>query len=264
MEESEKIDLLHTLLPLSLVIFIIALGVVLLNQQFNKRLYKQRLESEELKIRNQQQLLRTSIQVQEAERKRIARDLHDELGAALSMARMYLIQMERQYPDHQSIPQNLTDIREITESALASMRRISHELLPPQLESFGLVQTLQVLKQQTAGLEALEIEIHASEHFPRLPLHMEIGIYRVCTELIHNTLKHAEATRICIELTTSSHQLHIHYTDNGIGIPEILPGDGLGQKNIEARVQALAGTYETGNNPTGNGMFAHIFIPLMT
>lgn len=263
MEESEKIDLLHTLLPLSLVIFIIVLGVVLLNQQFNKKLYRQRLESEELKIRNQQELLRTSIQVQEDERKRIARDLHDELGAALSMARMHLIQLERQHAEDGQLPQKLIEIREITESALTSMRRISHELLPPQLESFGLLQTLQVLRQQISGLEQLEMTISANEDFPRFPLTIEVGLYRACLELVQNTLKHTQATQITISLKATRQYLQLHYTDNGSGVHPENAGNGLGRKNIEARIHALGGNVETGNAPNG-GMFTTIKIPLTT
>lgn len=262
MEEPQKIALLYTLLPLSVVIFIIVLGVVLLNQQFNKRLYRQKLEAEELKIRYQQELLRTSIDVQETERKRIARDLHDELGAALAMARMHLVQLERGQQEPQKLLQSLAEIREMTESAIATTRRISHELLPPQLERFGLLQTLQVLKQQLNGLDALEIIISAPPEFPRFPIALEIGIYRSCLELLQNTLKHAQATRIRMELQLlpEINELRLIYTDNGKGLPETASG-GLGHKNIEARITAIGGTVETGNHITG-GMQAILHVPL--
>lgn len=261
MEESEKIDLLRTLLPLSLVIFIIVLGVVVLNQQFNKKLYKQRLEREELKIRNQQELLRTSIQVQEDERKRIARDLHDELGAALSMARMHLVQLERMHSAEDTLLQKLMEIREITESALSSLRRISHELLPPQLESFGLVQTLESLRRQFIGLDQLNLTIQAGQDFPRFPLILEVSLYRACMELMHNTMKHSSASEITIALNATNEQLQLYYTDNGQGVPLDTMGKGLGLKNIEARIQALGGEVESGNRLEG-GMYTTILISL--
>lgn len=68
----------------------------MLTQQFRKNLYKQKLEHEELKNKHQMDFLRSSIQVREEERKRITRDMHDELGATLSITRMHLLQMERQ------------------------------------------------------------------------------------------------------------------------------------------------------------------------
>lgn len=261
MEESEKVDFLATLLPLSLVIFVIVLGVVILNQQFNKRLYRQKLESEELKIRYQLELLRSSIHVQEEERKRIARDLHDELGAALSMARMHLVQLEQKHKEDGTLPQTLGEIREMTEVALGSMRRISHELIPPQLESFGLLQTLEVLKNQINGLQQLEMDITTSFDFPRLPMEIELGLYRICLELINNTLKHAQASRLSIHLTAQRNLVELNYTDNGIGFSETDPESGLGHKNIEARLNALGGTVSLSNQPDG-GARAHIEIPL--
>ena len=77
---------METLLPLAGIVFLIALGVVLLYQQFQKSLYKQQLEKEAIKSQHQQALLATTIKVQEDERKRIAQDLHDELAATLSLS----------------------------------------------------------------------------------------------------------------------------------------------------------------------------------
>ena len=95
MEDLEKLNLLSTLIPFALIVFVITIGVVLLNQQFRKKLFKQQLEQENLKIVHQEKLLQTAVKVQEDERKRIARDLHDELGAMLSIGRMQLVELEK-------------------------------------------------------------------------------------------------------------------------------------------------------------------------
>lgn len=261
MEESDKIDFLATLLPLSLVIFIIVLGVLLLNQQFNKKLFQQKLEAEELKIRNQHELLRASIQAQEDERKRIARDLHDELGAALSMARMQLVQLEQTTSPKEVPIQKLENTREIIEIALSSMRRISHELIPPQLEHFGLLQTLASVRTQVELLETIHIHLVCNADFPRLPIAMELGMYRICLELINNTLKHAQATTIEIELTANEKGIQLDYSDNGIGFQNEEIEHGLGHKNIEARVNSLNGACIFTNKPE-NGMHARVSLPI--
>jgi signal transduction histidine kinase len=262
MEEQEKITFIETLLPFLIVIFLIVLGVLLLNQQFNKKLYRQKLEKDELKLRYQQELLRSSIQVQEDERKRIARDLHDELGAALSMARMHLVQLEQQHRESEHLPQTLNEIREIVESALTSMRRISHELIPPQLESFGLLQTLEVLRTQINGLEEIEMDIDFSLHFPRFAIDIELGLYRVCLELINNTLRHADAGKIAIRLSATHSTLQLAYSDDGKGLPEAGTEPGLGHKNIEARINALGGTFSLENHPDHPGVQALIHLPV--
>lgn len=258
MEKSQEIDFLATLLPLSLVLFIIVLGVLVLNQQFNKKLYRQKLEAEQLKLRHQQELLRTSIRVQEEERRLIARNLHDELGAVLSMTRMQVMQLERQTGEEWHAP--LNKVRELTEVALASMRRISHELIPPQLEAFGLLKTLEAVANQFDSMEH-DLKIEAPEDLPRLALAEELGLYRICMELINNTLKHANATQIVISLSLKAGDFQIVYTDNGVGLPEDQSGEGLGHKNIEARIHAMGGSVRIDNHPP-SGMRAVMRIPL--
>jgi len=261
MEEQEKLTFLSTLLPLSVILFIIVLGVLLLNQQFNKKLFRQKLEGEQLKIRHQQELLRSSIQVQEDERKRIARNLHDELGAALSMTRMRIMQLETRIEDPVMAEAELKAVREMTEVALASMRRISHEILPPQLEAFGLIKTLEATAATINNLHTLEMEVFSDDDFPRLPVAIELGLYRISMELLNNTLKHAAATAIAIRIYIQNKVLIVQYTDNGKGFPGETIREGLGHKSMEARASSLGGTVELVNGKS-SGISATISIPL--
>jgi signal transduction histidine kinase len=252
METSQNVNFLSTLLPFSVIIFLIVLGVLLLNQQFNKKLYSQKLEKEKLKARHQFELLQSSIAVQEEERKRIARDLHDELGAALSMTRMHLVQIEQQSTQHgTALTTRLQNVRTMTEKALASMRRISHELMPPQLESFGLLQTLESTAAEINKLDQLHVEISAPENFPRSSLAIELGLYRVCMELINNTIRHAQASRICIQLQQVQDSLRLDYRDNGKGLPEGNSKKGIGQRSIETRVHSMGGNLTMKNHEEG-------------
>ena len=145
MEATEQLTFLKILLPFAGIAFIIAIGVILINQQFRKKLHDEMLKQEQLKSQHQLNMLRSSIQVQEAERKRIAQDLHDELGATLSIARMQLVQLEDQNKQDKNLETALQRVRMATEASLASMRRISHQLMPPQLERFGLVTTMETV-----------------------------------------------------------------------------------------------------------------------
>src|SRR5687768_5964963 len=99
METVKDPAFINTLLPLVVIIFIIGAGVVLLYLHFQKNLVSRKLEQETLKNLHQTDLLRSSIQVQEEERKRIAQDMHDELGAVLSIMRMNIVMMEQQNKD---------------------------------------------------------------------------------------------------------------------------------------------------------------------
>lgn len=252
METSEDLNFISALLPVTGIIFLIVLGVLLLNQQFNKKLYSQKLEKEKLKAQHQFELLQSSIAVQEEERKRIARDLHDELGAALSMTRMHLMQIEQQNAQQGSeLTSRLQNVRSMTEKALASMRRISHELMPPQLESFGLLQTLTTVASELNKLGQLQIEIVAPENFSRLPMAIELGLYRVCMELINNTIRHAEADHISIHLQQENGKLFLDYRDNGKGLPENFTKKGIGQRSIETRMHSMGGKFTMKNHEEG-------------
>lgn len=259
MEESEKLNFLSALLPVSVILFIIVLGVLKLNQQFNKKLYNQKLESEKLKLQHQKELLRASIRAQEEERKTIARNLHDELGAMISIMRMQLMQLESDLSENlpgSPLVQQAEQVLQLSESVLRSMRQISHNLLPPQLETFGLAITLEDTADQINGIEGMTMKLAIPPEFPRLPPETELALYRIFMELTNNTLKHAGASEIDVQLTLTGEKLQMCFADNGKGLDEhatALPG--LGHKNIDARMHTLDGQFYLLQN-TGQGMKA--------
>jgi signal transduction histidine kinase len=262
MAPSQDVSFLSTLLPLAGIVFIIAVGVVILYQHFRKNLYRQMLEQEELKNRHHHDLLRSSIEVQEEERKRIAQDMHDELGASLSIARMHLLQLERQYADQGEIMQKgLTSVRSLIETALSTMRRISHELMPPQLETFGLVKTLEDVALQLNQINGIKLKVEVAADIPRLSWNVTLGMYRVIMELINNTLKHAEASEIGIAFCLEEGCFTFTYSDNGKGLPVDGFYKGLGHKNAEARINSMGGHF-TLDNEEATGFKIVIRIPV--
>jgi len=255
------LNFLTTLLPLAGIVFVIAVGVIVLYQHFRKNLYRQMLEQEALRNKHQHELLRSSIEVQEAERKRIAQDMHDELGAVLSIARMQLVQIEQQQADNKILCSSVQQVRTTTEAALASMRRLSHELMPPQLETFGLVKTLQTVCAQIATANDVSISLTSPEILPGIPKSSELQLYRICMEMIHNTIRHADAKKITIDITPGERQIELAYSDDGRGLPKGGYLHGLGFKSMEARVNSIGGSMQTGNGKKG-GFSATLLIPL--
>jgi signal transduction histidine kinase len=262
MEEASHVTFISLLLPIAFIVFVISVGVIVLNQHFQKNLYRQKLEKETLKTKNQQDLLHTVIQTQEEERKRIARDLHDEMGALLSMARMHLLQAEGNSTDPTSATY-LKNARELTEASLENIRRISHELMPPLLEKFGLLQTLESISKQFELTNKMEIEIIATPNLPRFAVSTEINLYRVVMEMVNNTIKHSSANHIIIQFEYHPDVLVVEYRDNGSGLtlPVLAERTGAGLKNMEARINTLKGSLSLANGSPG-GMHAIIRIPL--
>jgi signal transduction histidine kinase len=260
MEEPETLNLLTTLIPFAIIVFVIAIGVVLLNQQFRKNLYEQQLEKETLKAKYQEKLLHTAVQVQEDERKRIARDLHDELGAVLSIGRMQLVQLEQRETFD---PKKIRETRHLIENALASTRRISHELMPLNLENLGLEKALKSLLNRIEEAGVISTNVNIAESVNQLPWLLQLGLYRIYSELVNNTLKYAESSHLSIRITKETGHLFCYYDDNGKGLNADLKTTGIGFKSIESRVNTLKGTWEYGNRKEG-GFYAEIKFPVHT
>lgn len=264
MEMGSQLTFTTALISFIVVVFIIAVGVVLLNLQFQKNLHRQQLANEELKFKHQLELLQSSIAVQEQERKRIAENLHDELGALLSISRMRMLQLEGDLPESlQKQRETLSEIRTYIETSISSMRRISYELLPPQLEQFGLISTLETITAQLSTTSNLMITFSHNTSSILFGWPIEIGLYRVFMELINNTIKHANATEIHIDITEKNGMLECIYRDNGKGVSVDKAMEGLGLKSMEGRIKALDG-YLVLSKKASIGFTASIHIPIST
>jgi signal transduction histidine kinase len=277
METIRNVNFLDALLPMAVIIFIIGMGVVLLNQHFQKNLTAQKLQQEALKAVHQNDLLRSSIFAQEEERKRIAQDLHDEVGSIISIMRMHLVIMEGESAaptgDAPTLQGTITsenaaptlaglqNVRRLSDTALASIHSISHQLMPPQLESFGLTDTLKTLVGPIGKAGGLSIDIGDPASTRDLSWIINLALYRIIMELINNTIRHAEAGQVTISIHRDNRHVICHYNDDGNGLPGKYSGKGLGHKSIEGRVRALEGLLEMGNGPAG-GFSAIIRIPL--
>lgn len=264
METVKNLNFFDTLLPLSLIVFTIAIGVVLLNHHFQKNLFLQKLERETLKSLHQNELLGSSILVQEEERKRIAQDIHDELGAVLSIMRMHLMMLEEKIAStHQDdLLLGLINARQLSETALASVRSISHRLMPPQLEQFGLIKTLETVVDQINGSGTINIQLTAFPDMRALPWPIDLGLYRITLELINNTIKHAGAKNIAIMFHCDHEFVTCAYSDDGKGMPPASMGNGLGLKGINGRASSLGGIVRFGNSAIKCGFNASINIPI--
>src|SRR5476651_1867436 len=200
MEAGKGISLIDILIPFTIVLFIIAVGVVLLYTHFQKNLYRQELDKAALKSAQQQELLINSIFIQEEERKRIAADLHDELGGVISIIRMNLVLIQGKVKKKESLAPDLITAVEslisLSESGISSVRNISHQLMPPQLESFGLIKTLEYFIDTINTSGKLTICLSVKNEIPALEWPVTLGLYRISMELIGNTIKHAGAKKI--------------------------------------------------------------------
>lgn len=247
-----------------LVLFLLAGGVVAFFMTYQRRLLRQQLRVLEIETAHKETLLHSNIEQVENERRRIAKDLHDEVGSIFSTLRLKIKQLE-QAGDHQD-SKIFTESLEVIDAGIGSVRRISHDILPPGLELFGLEAALEDLCVKASSASVLEAQCVTQGEFPRLDAKTELGLYRIAQELMNNTIRHAQASKIDISLSQLSPNITFTYTDNGKGFDPFMmskSGKGLGMNNIEARASQIKGKLEWIAQP-GEGMKTIITIPLFS
>jgi signal transduction histidine kinase len=200
------------------------------------------------------------IAMQDEERRRIARELHDSLGQQLTVAKMIADGIK--LPDARK---QAEDVGEVIDEALRQVRSISHLLHPPLLEEIGLEFAIRWLLEglmKRASIET-EVEVEPSE-FPRLPEHVENALYRITQEAVTNSVRHSGARKICVVLRKYNGEISLAVCDDGKGIPEEIsafrPGCvGVGIGGMRQRVGELGGEIRLRNgNP---GTLVEVVIP---
>jgi signal transduction histidine kinase len=232
---------------------------------YKQKQAQQKIALQELKAEMQRQMLENSLEVQETERRRIAKDLHD-VGAMLSATKMSLKLLSRQAVGQEQILTLADNTKEMLEESIGHVRRISKELVPSTLEGFGLVVALEefISKLQPMTETEFELKYENLEHEERFDRKIELTIYRIAQELVNNAFKHAEAEKISLQLLKSNKNIVFNFTDNGKGfdLDRTMkdPKSGLGLRNIESRLSVVSGKLAI-KSSIGNGTITRIEIP---
>lgn len=211
---------------------------------------------------------RRLIQSQEAERKRIAGELHDSLGQNLLIAKnqLYLAEELAAHADERIQPK-LKQVAYSVGAALDEARAISHQLRPFQLERLGLTKAIRSMIKQTSESTKLPVELHLDSVDALLPPESEVMLYRILQEALSNILKHAHASRVRVLIERVPVGIRMVIEDDGRGFDldammhgERLPG-GLGLTGFEERTSLLRGKYECQSMP-GQGTTLTFEIPV--
>ena len=197
---------------------------------------------------------------QEAERKRIAQDLHDGLGGLLSSVKAQLNLIQHQVNKLAS-GEMYTKANTLIDTASSELRRIAYNMMPSSLSRLGLEAALEDLAASLEADHSLKVNLQILGLNTRLEETTEIMIYRIIQELSNNVVKHAGATRLLIQINKTEEEIFLVVEDNGIGLdPEILiQSRGIGMKSIESRVKYLNGTMDISG---GKGTCVSVHIPL--
>lgn len=229
--------------------FLLVMGFILLHVRGQNKLLQQRELLQKAEIEHQKSLLSAVIQSQETERKRIGRDLHDDVGSALANLRLTIDMFKaNKLPSPEDLNQFSAVCKNAIDRIITDVRHISHNLSPPRLTLFGLNSALEDLVDiiPRSGLKLVLVN-PTPEILGKLDITAATTLYRVFEELIHNTIKHAAAAHIYITIGQDAGTLTIGYRDDGVGIHtagERKTKKGMGMQNIESRLNMIKAVYE--------------------
>jgi signal transduction histidine kinase len=203
------------------------------------------------------------INAQEAERRRIARDLHDDVSqqlAGLSIMMSGLRQRIGRLAPSADINESMVTMQERTTTLAKSVRNLSHELHPDVLKHAGLVATLRQHFAEAEKLYAMKIEFAAAENLGGLSQEAALCLFRVAQEALTNALRHAQATTITVSLSATLDQVALQVTDDGVGFAAAKTAGGLGLRSIDERVRLAGGQVTVASKP-GAGTTLLVRVP---
>ena len=222
-------------------------------------------EALEEKSRQLRSLSRRVLEAQETERRRVAHELHDELGQSLTAIKINLQSRER-FKDRSPTELNAENLR-IVEAALQHVRRLAVALRPSVLDDLGLIPALRGIAEQTAARSGFEVHFQPALPAGRLPPDVETACFRIVQEALTNITRHARAQRVDIDLFHDGDALVLGIHDDGCGFEvaavreRASAGDSIGLLGMKERATLLGGQLDIESIP-GMGSTVRMRCPL--
>jgi len=208
------------------------------------------------------------VETQEFERGRIARELHDSLGNALSITKLLLcsIQEETTPPLPGSAAGSLNRAINLLDGAIAESRQISRNLSSEMLMEHGLIPTIQEMIERINGSGMMKASFQVFGLSRSLPKHIEQNLFRIIQELLNNVIKHSRASEVTVQCIEHDNALIVMVEDDGVGIkssPVHMPAHGMGLANVQTRLSVMSGSMAIDSTP-GRGTVITLDIPLQS
>ncbi len=237
----------------SLSAIILALSVLLLRYRQKSKEIRQ-MQQKEL------ELLRATMEGEETERIRVGKELHDGVSGFLSAIKMNLVTLRMQRHDITG-SDAYTNALLLADEAADELRKTAHNLVPSLLAKSGLSEAIRGFCRRLSQPGGIQMQVRIMGMPQRLDPEKELAIYRIAQELLHNILKHAQATQVIVAISWLEEILMISIEDNGVGMLLQEQGDGLGMDNIAKRVKSIHGSIETDQGENG-GTAIYLYFPL--
>jgi len=225
--------------------------LILIGLIFIKRIFNLQKRIDELKIENEARVLSVILETEESERQKFAKELHDGLGPLLSSIKMSVSALGPggTAPGYSKI---LDNTNKLIDESVNTIKEISNKLSPHVLNHFGLLRAINSFIDRIGVTHLLSLKVNSNTEGLRFDTNIEVLLYRVVCELINNTINHAQATEVNIDLYHNDGMLLLDYYDDGRGFDpeEVLHlKPGMGYSNIQSRIKSIHGTLKIISQP---------------
>lgn len=260
-EASFRSELRNLLWESLLLGLVVTVTVVFRLRVLERRSDTQRAVAEHAE-RQMRELSQQIVAAQEEERKHLSRELHDHVAQVLTGLRMELGRIERaKGPVDAQVAGAVAEAKKLVDQMFGTVRDLSLGLRPSMLDDFGLIPALEWHVRDFIARCGVGVELRALGDFPTLPEAYRTCVYRTVQEALTNSVRHAKASSIAVNVTAHADRLVVSISDNGIGIDPSRRYSGLGLRGIDERVRELDGTMTIGNGVNG-GTTLTIQLPL--
>lgn len=249
----EKERKLHIGLGAAVVLALLsAIGFLFYRHRLRRKLAEQQIKQ----LEQEKKLIaaRAALETEKVERELIARDLHDGVGAMLSVVKNNLNIMKAHLTLENREVDYFNKVLDGLDKSMVELRRVAYHIMPAPLAEKGLFAALDDFCRSIP-----EAEFHCAEPEFRFDTEKEMVLYRCAYELVNNALRHAGASRIEVHLSTDHETAYLSVVDNGCGFDPRTAPQGMGLKNMRTRLAAFDGTIEIYSEP-GKGTEVNIEI----
>ena len=199
------------------------------------------------------------LRAQEAERLRIAQELHDQVGQELTAVLLGLSRISSRAP--RCLYEDILVVQDVVRDSIEDVRRIAVELRPEALDDLGLASALAVLADRFSRQLGLEVSEHIPADLPALAPDAEVVVYRVAQEALTNVARHSASSQAELTLECAEGFRRLNVRDHGLGLP---PGNtpGTGMRGMRERAALIGARLEILNRPSGSGCEVRLEVPL--
>jgi|GEM_PF-391232 len=252
-----KLNLQRTIFAMSAILIILVTSSVIMWLKIKKE------KEKAIAVHREREAgLEAVFYATEEERKRIAKDLHDSVGQQLSALKMSWQHFNVTLQHNPEVDQvRIESMTKILNDVITEVRDISHQMMPRILQESGIIPSIQDMLEKVFKNTSVS---YTFEHFgidTRMSEKTEIGLFRICQELVSNIIKHASATQVHVQLFKNTQMLVLLVEDNGYGINTENASKGIGLLNISSRAETIHGEFNLEPSPI-SGTLATIRIPI--